>query len=123
MLQAYSLNLTSPANSFVQFENVCLDKCNNSELNGTGTIELTQCGVYEVTVDGTASESTTIQLYKDGVAMDQAQSTGTTVGFRTFVQVPKSYCPCPCSSPTIIKLFNTAAITFTNINIAVNKLN
>ena len=121
MLQAYSLNLTVPAESNVQFDNVCLNKCNNSKLSGPSSIELNVCGVYKVSVDATASASTTLQLYKDGVAMPQAQSTGTSLHFDTYVQVPKNNCGCPCSSPTIIKLFNSTEVTFTNVNMVIRK--
>ena len=122
MLQAYSINQQVPAESYVQFDNVSINKCNNCKLNGVSTIELNQCGVYEVSVDGTAGVSTTVQLYRDGVAMPQAQSTGTSVQFTTLVQVPKNNCGCPCSSPTSIKLYNFTEATFDNVNIVVHKI-
>jgi hypothetical protein len=79
-------------------------------------------GVYMVHVDGVASASTTLQLYKDGVAQPQAQSTGTTLGFETLVQVPRNNSSCCCSSATTIQVMNDVAGTLENVNIVVTKV-
>lgn len=124
MLQAYSLNVAAAADAAIPFENVTLKKCCDIQLSGTLTTQLNKCGVYKVHVDGSAAASTTIQLKKDGVLQPQAQSTGTSLGFDTFVQVPHNNSCCPCSSPTTIQVCNvgTAETTFTNINITVEKI-
>lgn len=123
MLQVYTLNKEMLANSIVPFDNVSLDKTCNEELVGAGTINLNRCGVYEVHVDGVASASTTLQLTRNGVPMPEAQSTGTTLGFTTFVQVPGNNCQCnPCSSPVTIQVSNSEAVTLQNVNVTVKKV-
>lgn len=124
MLEAYSLNVTVPTDSVIPFNNVSLQKGCTATLNGVGTIELNRCGVYMVEVDASAAASTTIQLFKDGVAQAQAQSTGTSPSFTTLVQVDKNNCGCACSSPTNIQIKNTgdASATFTDANIVITKV-
>ena len=123
MLQAYSLNVEVPAATAVPFKNVKIDKGCSTELSGESTIQLNECGVYKVHFDGSSSASATVQLYVDGVAQPQAQSTGGSLGFEDLVQVPKNNCNCPCSSPTTIQVLNTAdaAATLVNANIVVTK--
>lgn len=123
MLQAYSLNIDVAADGIVPFTNVSLDKGCSERITGTGTIELEKAGVYEVTVDGTASAATTLQLVRNGVVLPQAQSTGTTLGFKTFVQVDHSNCNCNCrTSPVTLQVSNSTAVTFDNVNITVRKI-
>ena len=124
MFEAYSLNVEVPATSAVPFKNVTLDKCNDINLSGDSTIHLNRCGVYEVCVDSSATAASTLQLYKNGVAQPQAQSTGGTPSFVTFVQVPTNNSNCPCSSPVTIQVMNPtdAAETITNVNITVRRL-
>lgn len=124
MLEGYSLNAEVPAATAVSFKNIKLDKCCNTDFSGDSTIIFNKCGVYEVVCCASSATSATIQLYKNGVAQPEAQSTGTSPCFRTFVQVPNNNSCCPCSSPTSIQIMNPtdAAETFTNIDITVNKL-
>lgn len=123
MLQVYSINQAVSANGVVPFNNVVIDKGCAENLSGVGTIELNKSGVYKVTVDGVASTSTTLQLFKNGVALPQAQSTGTTLAFTTFVQVVNNNCNCNiCSSPVTLQVKNTTETTLTNVNITVDKL-
>lgn len=123
MLQVYSINQAVSANGVVPFNNVVIDKGCAENLSGVGTIELNKSGVYEVTVDGVASTATTLQLFKNGVALPQAQSTGTTLAFTTFVQVVNNNCNCNiCSSPVTLQVKNTTETTLTNVNITVDKL-
>ena len=123
MLQVYSINQAVSANGVVPFNNVVIDKGCAENLSGVGTIELNKSGVYEVTVDGVASTATTLQLFKNGVALPQAQSTGTTLAFTTFVQVVNNNCNCNiCSSPVTLQVKNTTETTLTNVNINVDKL-
>lgn len=123
MLEAYSLNIAVEANAAVPFNNIVLEKGCTAELSAPATIQLNKCGVYMVSVDAVASAATTLQLYKDGVALPQAQSTGTGVSFVTLVQVDRnnSECNC-CSSPVNLKLISDTAVTLTNANICVTKI-
>ena len=124
MLEVYSLNVTVPADSPVPFNNVSIQKGCTAKLNGVSTIELNKCGVYMVECDASASATTTLQLFKNGVAQPQAQSTGGTPAFTTLVQVTENNCGCPCSSPTNLQIRNTAdaEATLTNVNVVVTKL-
>ena len=123
MLQVYSINVDVGADSIVPFNNVAVDKGCAEKLTGVGTIELNKAGIYGVHVDGVASVSTTVQLLRNGVALPQAQSTGTTLGFDTFVQVPNNNCGCNCNtSPVTLQLHNLTAATLPNINLVVRKM-
>ena len=122
MIEVYSENIEVGANSAVPFQNVALKKGCSAVLSGTGTINLNKCGVYLVSVDATAGTSTTIQLYKNGIAQPQAQATGTAISFSTLVQVNENNSCCPCDSATALQVINTTAGTFTNINCCVTKV-
>lgn len=124
MLEAYSLNVTIPANSAITFNNVTLKKGCTAELLGNGTIQLNKCGIYMIECDASSAASTTIQLFKDNVAQSQAQSTGSSLSFTTLVQVTENNSCCPCTSPTVIQVKNvgTASSTFTDANIVVTKV-
>lgn len=122
MLEAYSLNIAVGADADIPFNNVTIEKGCTARLTAPATIELNRKGIYIVYFDGVAAASTTVQLYKDGIAQPQAQSTGTSVSFITLVQVPYDN-SCACStSPTVLRMVNTTATTFTNVNVAVTKL-
>jgi len=124
MLEAYSLNVTVPTDSAIPFNNVTIRKGCTVELNGVSTIELNKCGVYMVEVDASSAAATTIQLFKEGVAQAQAQSTGTSPSFTTLVQVSENNSKCCCSSPTNIQIRNAgdASATFTDVNVVVTKV-
>ena len=123
MLQAYSLNVDVAADGIIPFNNVAIDKGCAESLSGAGTVELNKCGVYRVTVDGTASAVTTVQISKNGTPLPYAQATGTHIAFDTFIQVDKNNCQCNvCSSPVTIQVLNSVAVTFTNVNITVDKV-
>jgi len=122
MLEAYSTNIDVAVNTAIPFQNVSLQKGCTAELSGTGTIKLNKCGVYMVECDASTSVSTTIQLYKDGVAVPQAQSTGTALSFVTLVQVLENNSCCPCTSPVSLQIMNETAATFTDVNVCVTKL-
>ena len=121
MLQAYSENVEVAALSPVPFNSGAVKKGCTADISGA-TIELNRRGVYMVSVDGTAAASTTIQLNRDGVALPQAQSTGTNVSFVTLIQVNRdNTCNC-CSSPVSLQVISETATTFTNINVCVTKI-
>lgn len=122
MLEAYSLNVEVAANTAIPFQNVSLKKGCTAELSGANTIELNKCGVYMVECDASAEATTTIQLYKNGVAVPQAQSTGGTPAFVTLVQVIEDNSCCPCASPTSLQIMNETAATFTNVNVSITKI-
>lgn len=124
MLEAYSLNVTVPQDTAIPFNNTSIEKGCTVKLNGVSTIELNKCGVYMVSVDASSATAATIQLFKDGVALPQAQSTGTSPSFVTLVPVSENNTKCCCSQPTNIQVRNTgsASATFTDANIVVTKV-
>ena len=122
MLEVYSTDIDVAANTAIPFQNVSLKKGCTAELAGTNTITLNKCGVYMVSFDGSAEASTTVELYKNGVAQPQAQSTGITPSFETLVQVPENNSCCPCTSGVSLQIVNTTATTFTNANVVVTKV-
>lgn len=124
MLEAYTLNATVPAGSSIQFNNTVIQKGCTAILSSPSTIELNKCGVYMVSVDATSTAATTIQLVKDDVALNQAQSTGTSPSFTTLVQVDRNNSCCPCASPVTLQVKNTgtASATYDNVNVVVTKI-
>lgn len=124
MLEAYSINAVVGTEEPIPFNNVTLKKGCTAELQGTSTIVLNKCGVYMVSFDASSAAVTSAQLYKNGIAQPQAQSTDTSISFTTLVQVPTNNSCCPCSSPTTIQIINTddAEATLTNANVVVTKL-
>ena len=124
MLEAYSLNVTVAVDTPIPFNNVTIQKGCTARLSSPSTIQLNKCGVYMVSVDASSAATSTIQLYKNGVAQPQAQSTGGTPAFTTLVQVTENNtCAC-CSSPTILQVLNVgeAEATFTDANIVITKV-
>ena len=124
MLEAYSLNVTVPAETAIPLNNVTIEKGCTAVHSAPNTIQLNKCGVYMVSCDASSTTTPTVQLYKNGVAQPQAQSTGGTPCFITLVQVEQNNTNCCCSSPTLLQLFNagTAEATFTDINVVVTKV-
>lgn len=124
MLEAYSLNVEAAAETAIPLNNVTIKKGCDIQMSGASSIQLNKCGVYKVHVDAVAGASTTIQLKKNEVLQPQAQSTGTTLGFETLVQVPTNNSCCPCSSPVTVQVINPTetAATLTNINVVVEKV-
>ena len=124
MLEAYSLNVIVPASSAVPFDNVSLKKGCTATLNGVSTIELNKCGVYMVNCEASSATSTSLQVFKDGVAQPQAQSVGNSPCITTLVQVTQNNSCCACSEPTTIQIRNigTAAATLTDCNVCVTKI-
>ena len=122
MLEVYSTDLDITADTFIPFQNVSLQKGRTAELSGTNTITLNKCGVYMVAVDASASAATTIQLYKNGIAQPQAQSTGTSPSFVTLVQVAENNSCCPCASGVSLQLMNSTATVLANCNVSITKV-
>lgn len=122
MLEAYSLNVTVAADSPIPFNSVSVAKGCSAVLTSPSTISLNKCGVYKVECDVSAAAANTIQLYKDGVAQPQAQSTGTSPNFSTLVQVDHDNSCCPCASPTLVQIRLTTAATLTDANVVVTKI-
>lgn len=121
MLEAYSTNLAIAANVNIPFNSTTVLKGCTATHPSPDTFNLNKCGVYMVAVSVSAEANTTIQLYKDGVAQLQAQSTGDTPSFVTLVQVDKNNSCCPCSSPTTIQIMNSTATTV-DANIVITKV-
>lgn len=122
MLEAYSLNIAVGANANIPFNSTTIQKGCTATKSAADTINLNKCGVYMVSVDCSASASTTIQLVKDGVLQPQAQSTGVSPSFITLVQVDHNNSCCACDSPTVIQVRNTTAVTLTDANITITKV-
>ena len=122
MIEAYSINKEVTANSAIPFDNIVVKKGCTAELSAPATIQLNKCGIYMVSLDGTASAATTLQLYKDGIAQPQAQSTGTQPSFVTLIQVDKNNSGCCCASPTNIQIISDTAVTLSNVNLVVTKV-
>ena len=122
MLEAYSTNIDVAVDAAIPFNSTTLSKGCTVTHPSPDTINLNKCGVYMVACDCSASASTTIQLYKDGVAQPQAQSTGTSPSFTTLVQVSENNSECPCASPTVIQVRNTVAGTLLDANISMTKV-
>ena len=122
MLKAYSQNVTVVAGEAIPFNGVTLEKGCSAVLSSPTTIELNQCGVYMVACGVSAAASETIQLSKDGVLQPDARRTGTSPGFTTLVQVPRSNTPCPCTSPTVLQLISVTAGTLADASIVVTKV-
>ena len=122
MLEAYSTNITVGANSNIPFNSTSLIKGCTVTKPSADTINLNKCGVYMVECDISAAASTTIQLYRNGVAQPQAQGTGLTPNFTTLVQVSEDNTCCACTSPTVLQVRNTVAGTLTDANITVTKI-
>lgn len=122
MLEAYSVNVAVGANANIPFNSTTLIKGCTATKPSADTFDLNSCGVYMVSVDASTATSTTIQLYKDGVAQPQAQSTGLSPSFTTLVQVDHNNSNCCCDSPTVIQIRNTTAGTFTDANICITKV-
>lgn len=122
MLEVYSNNIEVGANTVVPFDNVSLKKGCTATLSGASTIDLNKCGVYMVSCSASAEASTTIQLYKNGIAQPQAQSIGTTPSFITLVQVADNNSCCPYSSATSLQIMNSTATTLSNIDVVVTKV-
>lgn len=119
MLEVYSKNIEVAANAPITLNNVALIKGTSTMPLGASSIQLTKCGVYEITasysVVGSAAGVITTSLLKNGVVQPQATALitaadATTIystSFTTLVQVPEnSNVNCPCSIPTTISFIN-----------------
>ena len=123
MIQAYSQDITVTAMQAIPFNSVTLKKGCTVTQNGATTFALNKCGVYEVSCGVSAGAAETIQLYKDGVAMPDAQRTGTSPSFTTLVQVDHNNNPCcACDSPVTIQLISVTEGTLTDASITITKL-
>ena len=136
MIEVYSENITVNANATIPLNTVALLKGASTQLQGTGTIQLNKCGIYEVKVftiiTGATTNELSIQLQKNGILVPQAMAAVTvsdtnslnTIGFTTLVQVPENNkCNCPCSIPTTISVINTGEqATINLINVKVTRI-
>ena len=136
MLEVYSKNVTVAANGMIPLNTVALIKGTSTMPLGASSIQLTKCGVYEVTVSysvvGSAAGVITTSLLKNGVAQPQATASLTTAdattihssSFTTLVQVPEnSNVNCPCSVPTTISFINNGiAATYNTFDVTVTRI-
>lgn len=122
MLEAYSLNTSVGADSAIPLNNVFIKKGCSAVNSGPSSIELNQCGVYMVSLNGVASAATTVQMYKNDIPQPQAQTAGTSLGFETLVQVSENNSNCCCSAPTTLRFINSTSVTFPIVNVDVTKI-
>lgn len=124
MLEAYSLSVSVAPDNAIPFNSTTINKGCAEVLASADTVELNSRGVYLVEFDSSLATATTVQLFKDGVAQSQAQSTGTTPNFSTLVQVGRNNCGCCCSSPVRIQIKNvgSGSSDFTDAHVVVIKL-
>lgn len=125
MIQAYSTDITVAAGASIPFNSTTITKGCTATHPSPDTFNLNKCGVYMISVDASTAAEATIQLYKDGVALPQAQSTGDSAqSFVALVQSDKNNSCCPCASPATIQVRNdgAAAADFTNVNIVITKV-
>ena len=125
MLEAYSTDIEVAVDAAIPFNSTTLLKGCTVTHPSPDTFNFNRCGVYMVSVDASVDAEATIQLFKDGVAQPQAQSTGgTSPSFITLVQVDKNNSCCACSSPVSVQIKNagTADATFTNVNVVITKV-
>lgn len=124
MLEAYSENITVDSNTAIPFYSVSVNKGASAVLSSPTTIEFNNKGAYAVTINSSLATATSVQLFKNGVAQPQAQSTGTNPGFTTLVQVGQNNCGCCCTSPTVVQIKNTgsASSDFTICKVTIVKL-
>ena len=123
MIQAYSQNITVNAMQTIPFNSVSLQKGCTATQNGATTFDLNKCGVYEVSCGVSAAATETIQLYKDGVPVQEARRTGNSPNFVTLVQVDHDNCPCnACESPVTLQVMSVTAATLADASIVITKL-
>jgi hypothetical protein len=135
MLEAYSLNTSVLANGTIPFNSVALEKGCTTELEGTSTIELNKCGIYEIVFNATATPTVTgtvtVQMTKNGVVQPQATRTitgATTTAsvntpITTLVQVSENNTSCCCTKPTTIQFISSGnGLNIANTNVVVTKI-
>jgi len=135
MLEAYSTNETLLTNALIPFNSVTLKKGNTCALNGVSSIELNNCGVYEITLDITGTVSVagavSIECLKNGVIQPQATisvplaTTDNSINgsITTLVQVSSNNGNCCCQSPVVIQFNNTGVgLTTVKANVSVAKI-
>lgn len=135
MIEAFSKEVTVASGGNIPLENVRIKKGQYEALSGAASIALNHCGVYRVTVNGTATPSEAgtfgVELFKDNIAesntLTQATAAATSTllpfSFTTFVQVARSNGACACLSPTVLTVVNTGvATTFNNVNVTLDKV-
>lgn len=134
MIQAYSNNISVPANTAVPFNNVKIKKGCTAALSGPATFQLNKRGVYCVKLDAygeaAAAGEISLQLYKNGVAQPDAisQATGAvgendTLHFSTLVQVEQDNTPCCCTGPVNLNVVTgDTGINGMHINVVITKM-
>ena len=122
MIQAYSQNITVTAMQAIPFNSVSLKKGCTATQTGVSAFALNKCGVYEVTCGVSAAATETIQLYKDGVPVQEARRTGNSPNFTTLVQVDRNNSCCACDSPVTIQVMSVTAATLADASITITKL-
>ena len=124
MLNAYSLNVTVPADTAIPLNNVRLDKGCDIRLVSPSTINLNRRGLYEVTVDAASAASTDIALTQNGTIIPNTAFSGTGYSFTVPVQVSENNTYCCCTAPVVLQVVNPAAAsaTYDVVNVYIKKV-
>jgi hypothetical protein len=112
MVQSFSTNVDVNANEAIPFNTIQTMKgCDVNHTSPT-TYEINKCGLYLLLVDATAATDFTIEVYVNGVPQAATVRTGTNASIAHTIIVPNNNCRCNrCSSPTIVQVMNTGAVT------------
>lgn len=135
MIQTYSKNITVATNTDIPFNSTSLIKGCTTTKTGISTVTLNKAGIYMVSFDasviGSAADTITVQLSKNGTLIPEATTSETTanttdlhsISFQTLVQVTDDN-SCSCTdSGTVISIVNTGiATTFTQANLVITKI-
>lgn len=132
MLQAYSKGVSVSPNSIYPFNTTFILTGCVATLNGSTSINLNKPGIYMIEFNGQASPTgengvVSVQLYNDGVAMPQANSSAyatmgnpASLSFSTLIKVG---CLCPCESGSKVLTLHYEGVAGTmDGNIVVTKL-
>ena len=122
MLQAYSQNVTVTEMQPIPFNNLTIQKGCTAEQISPTTFALNRCGVYMIACNASSAATETIQLYKNGVALNEAVSTGVSPGFVSLVQVNHNNSCRACDSPDTIQVIAETAGTITDASIVITKV-
>lgn len=124
MLNAYSLNVTVPADSAIPLNSVRLDKGCEIQLVSPATINLNRRGLYEVTVNASSAASSEVALTQNGTVVPNTAFSGTSSSFTVPVQVSENNTCCCCTAPVTLQVVNTAdaPATYAVVNVYIKKV-
>lgn len=137
MIELYSNNITTAVGATVPLNNVAFKKGCSVTNSGSSSILFNKCGVYEVTVNISASSATATTgalnfgLSVNGVNVPNASSSETigdatsihALSFKTLVAVPSNNSNCCCVKPTTCSIVNNGvSANIQIIDVVVSKI-